>query len=126
MPNALFYSALRGVADGLAAIESLADTCCASLTAAAIRYLECAPDPTAIVISSSNKVEYAAMSRSLRDIDGIDWICKDQPSPRDCVTRTLNIDPERVRRSDRAEGESAFRDWFGGDLRIKVSEEAIG
>ena len=66
---------------------------------------------------------YAAMSRSLRDIDGIDWIRKNKPLPRDCVTRTLNIDPERVRRSDRAEGESAL---FGGDLRIKVSEDAIG
>ncbi len=45
---------------------------------------------------------------------------------RDCVTRTLNIDPERVRRSGRAEGESAFQDRFGADLRIKVSEDAIG
>ena len=123
MPNTLFYAALRGVADGLAAVESLADTCCASLTATAIRYTECAPEPTAIVISSGNKVDYAAMSRSLRDIDGIDWIRKNEPLPRDCVTRTLNIDPERVRRSDRAEGESAL---FGGDLRIKVSEDAIG
>jgi Zn-dependent peptidase ImmA (M78 family) len=126
MPNALFYAALRGVADGLAAIESLADTCCASLTATAIRYTECTPDPTAIVISSHNKVEYAAMSRSLRDIDGIDWIHKNQPLPHDCVTRTLNGDPERVRRSERVERDSAFQDWFGGDLRIKVSEGAIG
>src|SRR5580658_8784922 len=43
MPNKLFYAALRGVADGLAAVESLADTCCASLTTTAIRYTECAP-----------------------------------------------------------------------------------
>jgi hypothetical protein len=114
------------VADGLAAVESLADTCCASLTATAIRYTECAPDPTAIVISSGNKVDYAAMSRSLRGIDGIDWIRKNQPLPRDCATRALNSDPERVRRSDRVESESAFQDWFGGDLRIKVSEDAMG
>jgi hypothetical protein len=126
MPNTLFYAALRGVADGLAAVESLADTCCASLTATAIRYTECAPDPTAIVISSGNKVDYAAMSRSLRGIDGIDWIRKNQPLPRDCATRALNSDPERVRRSDRVESESAFQDWFGGDLRIKVSEDAMG
>jgi Zn-dependent peptidase ImmA (M78 family) len=126
MPNTLFYAALRGVADGLAAVESLADTCCASLTATAIRYTECTPDPTAIVISSGNKVDYAAMSRSLRDIDGIDGIRRNQPLPRDCVTLTLNSDPERVRRSDRVEGESAVQDWFGGDLRIKFSEDAIG
>jgi hypothetical protein len=66
------------------------------------------------------------MSRSLRDIDGIDWIRKNQPLPRDCITRTLNSDPERVRRSERVEGESAVQDWFGGALRNKVSEEAIG
>ena len=71
MPNTLFYAALRGVADGLAAVESLADTCCTSLTATAIRYTECTPDPVAIVISSGNKVDYATMSRPLRDIDGI-------------------------------------------------------
>ena len=105
MPNMLFYAALRGVGDGLAAVESLADTCCTSLPATAIRYTECTPDLVAIVISSGNKVGYAAMSRSLRDINGIDWICKNQPLPRDCVTRALNSDPERVKRGDRAEGE---------------------
>ena len=126
MPNTLFYAALRGLADGLAAVESLADICCTSLTATAIRYTECAPEPTAIVISSGNKVDYAAMSRSLRDIDGIDWIRKNEPLPRDCVTRTLNSNPERVKRGDRVEGESDFQDWFGGALRIKVSEDAIG
>jgi hypothetical protein len=126
MPNALFYAALRGVADGLAAVESLADTCCTSLPATAIRYTECVPDPIAIVISSGNKVDYAAMSRSLRDIDGIDWIRKNQPLPRDCVTRTLNSDSERVKRGDRVDAEAAFQDWFGGSLRIKVSEDAVG
>ena len=126
MPNTLFYAALRGVGDGLAAVESLADTCCTSLPATAIRYTECTPDLVAIVISSGNKVDYAAMSRSLRDIDGIDWIRKNQPLPRDCVTRALNSDPERVKRGDRAEGESAFQDWFGGASRIEVSEDAIG
>ena len=126
MPNTLFYAALRGVADGLAAVESLADTCCTSLAATAIRYTECSPDPVAIVVSTGNSVDYGAMSRSLRDIDGIDWIRKNQPLPRDCVTRTLNSDPERVKRSDRIGGELAFQDWFGGALRIKVSEDAIG
>jgi hypothetical protein len=126
MPSTLFYAALRGLADGLAAVESLADICCTSLTATAIRYTECTSDPVAIIISSGTKVDYATMSRPLRDIDGIIWIRKNQPLPHDCVTRTLNSNPERVKRGDRVEGESDFQDWFGGALRIKVSEDAIG
>ena len=114
-------SIARGAAD-----TGSGPTCCTSLPATAIRYTECTPDLVAIVISSGNKVDYAAMSRSLRDIDGIDWIRKNQPLPRDCVTRALNSDPERVKRGDRAEGKSAFQDWFGGASRIKVSEDAIG
>ena len=126
MPNALFYAALRGVGDGLAAVESLAATCCASLPATAIRYTECVSEPVAIVVSSSNNIDYCAMSRALRDVDGIDWIRRGQPLPQTCTTRELNRNLEGVRRGERVEGASAFQDWFGGNLRREVSEDAKG
>jgi hypothetical protein len=126
MPDALFYAALRGLGDGLAAVESLATTCCASLPATAIRYTECVAEPVAIVISTGNDVDYCAMSRALRDVDDIDWIRKGQQLPRYCATRRLNGSPERVRRGERVEGASDFQDWFGGNLRSDVSEDAIG
>jgi hypothetical protein len=126
MPNMLFCAALRDAGSGLAAVESLATTFCASLPATAIRYSECTPDPIAIVVSTGNTIDYCAMSRVLRDGDGIDWIRKGQPLPRVSVTRTFSADPQRVRRAERAEGDSAFQDWFGGTLRIAVSEDVIG
>jgi len=126
MPNSLFYAALRSVGDGLAAVESLATTCCASLPATAIRYTECVSEPVAIVISTGNSVDYCAMSRALRDLDDINWIRKGQSLPRNCATRQLSGNPERIRRAERVEGASAFQDWFGGNLRSEVSEDAIG
>jgi len=66
------------------------------------------------------------MSKTLRECDGIDWIRKKQALPLGCATRSFNVDPERVRRSDRLESESAFQEWFGGNLRITVTEDVVG
>jgi hypothetical protein len=96
------------------------------LPATAIRYTECVSEPVAIVVSTGNSVDYCAMSRALRDMDGIDWIRRGQPLPQNCATRQLSGNPERVRRGERTEGPSAFQDWFGRNLRSEVSEDAIG
>lgn len=126
MPNALFSAALRRAGEGLEAVESLAATCDTSLPATGIRYAECTHEPVAVIVSSGNSVDYCAMSNALREIDGIDWIRRNQPLPRDCVTRGFNSDPARVRRSERAEGTSPFQNWFGGAHRIAVTEEVLG
>lgn len=126
MPNALFSAALRRAGEGLEAVESLAGKCDTSLPATAIRYAECTREPVAVIVSSGNKIEYCAMSSALKEVDGIDWLRRNQPLPHDCITRELNGDPARVRRSDRTNGESAFQDWFGGTHRIAVTEEAVG
>jgi hypothetical protein len=126
MPNRLFVGALREVGEGLNAVQNLAGICCTSLPATAIRYTECVPDPVAIIVSTGGSVEYCAMSHPLRDVDGIDWIRKGQPLPRDSVTRQFNAKPDRVRGRERVNGEAAFQDWFGGSLRIQIAEEVIG
>jgi len=126
MPNALFSAALRHAGEGLVAVESLANTCETSLPATAIRYTECTREPVAIVISTGNSIDFCFMSSALREIEGIDWIRKNQPLPRNCVTQEFNSDPARGRRSERIAGEAAFQDWFGGGNRITVIEEVRG
>jgi hypothetical protein len=126
MPNALFFAALRRVGEGVAAIESLAEACITSLPATAIRYAECAGDPVAIIVSTGNSVDFCVMSPALRECRDIDWIRKGQPLPMSSATRAFNADQGRVRRSERIEEESAFREWFGGSLRITITEDVAG
>lgn len=126
MPNALFSAALRRAGEGLSAVESLAKTCVTSLPATAIRYVECTHEPVAIVVSTGTSVDFCMMSKALRECDGIDWIRKKQALPMGCTTRTFNSDPDKIRRAERVEGESLFQEWFGGNLRITVTEDVIG
>jgi hypothetical protein len=126
MPNALFFAALRRAGEGLSAVESLAGTCLTSLPATAIRYAECAREPVAIIVSTGNSVDFCVMSKALEECDGIDWIRKNQALPLGCATRGFNGEPARVRRAERLESESAFQEWFGGDMRVTVKEDVLG
>ncbi|WP_419617892.1 ImmA/IrrE family metallo-endopeptidase [Thiolapillus sp.] len=66
MPNYLFDPALEQAGDGLDAIKSLKECCGTSLTATAIRYAQRTPEPTAIIVSIGDKVDYCFMSDELR------------------------------------------------------------
>jgi len=126
MPEALFLSALRRAGEGLEAVERLAGVCETSLPATGIRYVECTREPVAVIVSTGNSIDFCAMSGPLKEINGIDWIRRNQPLPRNCITRTFNGDSVRVRRGERDDGKSAFQDWFGGEHRITVTEEVRG
>jgi Zn-dependent peptidase ImmA (M78 family) len=126
MPHALFSAALRRAGEGPEAVESLATTCVTSLPATAIRYAECTREPVAIIVSTGNSIDFCCMSAALKEADGIDWIRRNQPVPCSSVTHAFNRDPERVRRAERAAGESGLQDWCGGNLRRTVSEDVIG
>jgi hypothetical protein len=126
MPNALFSAALRHVGEGLAAIESLAETCQTSLPATAIRYAECSREAVAIIISTGNSIDFCVMSKALRECEGIDWIRKKQALPPSSATKRFNSDAARVRRAERMQDNGAFQDWFGGDHRLTIAEDVIG
>lgn len=127
MPRPLFTDAMRRAGDGLVAIQTLADLCQTSLTATAIRYIQCSPrDPMAIVLSTGNQINYCFMTDALKVVDGLNWIRKRELLPEDTVTFTFNRDASRVRRADRADGTSSLQDWFGGRHNIEITEEVIG
>ncbi|MES2326282.1 MAG: ImmA/IrrE family metallo-endopeptidase [Pseudomonadota bacterium] len=125
MPTRLVRAILNEVGDGLSAVEAIAGECETSLEAAAIRFTHLCPDPAAVVRSQGETIEYAFMSNSLRDFDGLEWIRKGTPLP-DSATREFNRDDANIRFGRRTEGSSTVEDWFGGPYRQKVLEEVAG
>ena len=126
MPRLLFMEAIRTSGEGLAAIEKLANLCRTSLTATGVRYVQCSRDTLAIVLSTSNQINYCFMSNALREVKDLNWIRKGTLLPRDTTTFAFNQDVECVRQADRTGGTSDLQDWFGGDRSIPITEEVAG
>lgn len=126
MPRHLFFPALKGAGQGLAAVENLATLCRTSLHSTAIRYAQCTRDFVAIVVSVGNRIDHCFMSEALKTVDGIDWIRKREALPRNTQTFAFNQNAENVRRAVRTDGTSNLQDWFGGRHSIEISEDVIG
>ena len=117
---------LRRLGDGLQAVEALAGLCIVSLTAAALRYVERASVPVALVVSIGPRIDYCFMSKALQDFAGLAWPRKGQVLPAGTATDCFNADPANVRLARRTEGETELRDWFGGRRSIQATEEVMG
>lgn len=126
MPSHLFTPALRRAGVGLKAIETMVETCNTSILATAIRVTECTSHPMAIVVSTANKIDYCFMSAAFKEIDGITWIRKYEPVPRNAPTFEFNLDPQKVQRGARVQGASDLQDWFSSERSIAVAEDVIG
>lgn len=126
MPTRLVSPILKKAVDGLKAVEAIANECETSLEAAAVRYAQLCPDPVAVVRSQGTTIDYAFMSSSLQDFDGLDWIRRDSALPPNCKTREFNVEDTNISRGRRAEGVGALQDWFGGPHRQKILEEVAG
>lgn len=125
MPNKLFVSAARRAGNGLKAIKSLAEKCITSLEATAIRYIQTTNQPMAVIRSDGNIIDYVIMSRSLKDFPGLEWISKETPLPRYCIT--YQFSGQRSEEINKLEdsGSSEFQDWFDGPHQQEVFEEVI-
>jgi len=126
MPRHLFAPAIARVGQGFAAVESLANLCKTSLHATAIRYAQCSPDPTAIIVSMGDRIAHCFMSDELKTLDGIDWLRKHEAVPRGTATYAFNQDASNVGKGKRTDGTSNLQDWFGGNYDIEVTEDVIG
>ena len=126
MPNNLFTREMRLFGDGLQAIETLAERCTASLPAVAIRYVQKAEVPVAMVVSTGPRVDYCFMSGPLRDFEHLEWLRKGQSLPAGSETDEFNSDPGNIRTAQRAAAEVDLRLWFGGQREIPGTEEIVG
>ena len=125
MPARPFKDAMTTAGDGLGAIEILAETARTSLEATAIRFVELADEPVAVVRSTGDRIEYCTMSSPLKDFPEIDWIRRGMPLPSDTTTAAFNANRAQHEDGGRDEGTSCFQDWFNGSYRQEIVEEII-
>lgn len=126
MPDSLISKELRRLGDGMEAVEGLAAACCTSLTASALRYVQKASVPVAMVMSAGDYIEYLFMSKTLQDFNDLTWPRKGEPLPAGVKTEQFNRDEANVRIARRAEADTDLREWFGGRRPIPALEEIIG
>jgi hypothetical protein len=126
MPRALFTRALRSAGDGIAAIDSMARNCGTSLVATAIRVAELTEDAIAVVVTNQDEIEFAAMSKSFRDLK-VTWLKRGDPVPRRSLTSRFNGDPGRILHADREEGSTDLEAWFDVQGRnADLLEQVVG
>jgi len=126
MPGYLFKEALRYEDEGLEAIEALADKCKTSITATAIRYANLTTMPAAVIMSTGGRVDWAFLSKELRDFPDIAWPRKGEPLPLGVPTANFVRSEENIRLARRVREEVELRDWLGGRAGITANEEVLG
>ena len=126
MPSALFVKEMRSVGDGMQAVLTLAERCITSLPAAAIRYVEKAKVPIAMIVSTGPRINYCFMSGPLKDFRRLDWPRKGHPLPEGSETEEFNSELQNVRARRQAEAEVDLRLWFGGEREVPGREEILG
>lgn len=126
MPSHLFAKEMGKYADGLAAIEKLAETCNTSLTASAIRCARLTDTAVAIVMSVGPSVEYCFASKTIRRLKGYQHLKKGAPLPHDSLTRQFNVTASNVEHAKRDEDQTDLMDWFHTDDEIEATEEVLG
>ena len=126
MPSHLFRPIASRYESGLQAIEKIAQHCCTSLTATAIRYAELTDAPVAVIMSTDQQVDFCRMSESLKSMGRFDWIRKSSPLPSNTATFRFNSDPDRILYADRETADIDIVQWLGGDRSVSAIEEVIG
>jgi len=126
MPDHLFVPQLQRVGEGLDAVTALAEKCCTSLEATAIRYAQQTEIPAAVVRSTGQEIDYCFMSDALKEVGGLEWIRKGSQVPRGTATERFNADLVNVRSAKRVDDTVILKDWFGGEWDVEFDEEVQG
>jgi hypothetical protein len=126
MPKLLFKAACTDAGQGLAAVESLSEICGTSLTATAIRYASFCDDPVAVVCSMGQKVQFAFLSKPLKDRRDLTWIRKGAGLPMGTPTAAFNKDTQNVLTAKRVSSSSTLDTWFDGGGDVELTEEVVG
>lgn len=126
MPDPMFRNALLRADDGLAGIEYLASLCRTSLNATAIRYIDKATIPAAVIVSKGTQIEYCLMSAALKEFPDLRWLKKGFNLPKCSLTQKFNDTADNVRNAARDENSADLQDWFGGKRSLEVLEQVIG
>lgn len=126
MPDSLVKSALRRLGEGLEGIEALKEKCLTSMTATAITYARKTSVPAAIVVSTNGRIDYAFLSESMKEFDGLSWPKKGEPLPTGTVSAALAVSASDVQAGKRTSADVDLRTWLAGRRAIDATEEVVG
>jgi hypothetical protein len=126
MPETLFKGACAGIKPGLKTVERLAESCGTSLTATAIRYALLSDEPITIICSKGDRVQFAFMSKALKERRGLTWIKKNMVLPEGTATAEFNKDASNVAQARRETSSSTMDAWFDCGGTLEVGEEIVG
>jgi len=112
MPETLFVPAMRKVGPGLAGVKALSEICKTSLTATAIRYGKLGEDPVVVIVSSDQKIEYAFICATLKQIPGVTFLRNGDPLPDGSATARFNRDRKKVERAAEIQSSISLTEWF--------------
>ena len=125
MPSSLISGVIDRTTDGMRAIEAIRHEACASLTAAAIRYVGLTDAVAAIVMSRDGQVDYCFMSDAMRSRKGTTWPRKGSPIPAGTATDALHRNSEDQRVGAHDEADVDIMEWFGGQVSLAAREEVV-
>jgi hypothetical protein len=108
------------------AIEALAELCCTSLTATAIRYADLTNDAVAVILSTGSQIDYCGLSDQMKSLKQLDWLRKGSPIPSNTATAAFNAKPDRVANAERVQRDIDILDWLGGINSVRANEAVIG
>ena len=126
MPSNLFKAEAGKHADGLTAIENVAERCKTSLTASAIRYAELSDAAVSVVVSTGKSVDYCFASAAMRGISGYKHPIKGSLLPPDSLTYSFNQDQKNITDALRSDDAADLIAWFRSDDEFDASEEVVG
>lgn len=109
---------------GLGAVRALALDAETSLTASAIRIVECSDEPIAMVMSRRGEIAYVFMSGAFKRLRPRRWLRKGEPLP-EGATRRFALDPDWVAAGEERCVQTRMEHWFGSGDRV-LDEEIVG
>lgn len=125
MPEALVRDVVSQEQEGLAAVKAVQRQAQASLTAAAIRYVNLTEIAAAVIVSGNSTVEYCFMSEAMKASKPEEWPRKGTRVPPGTATRLLESLPREQRRYAQSD-EIDITEWLGGNRSMQAHEEAVG
>lgn len=126
MPGFLFKQEMRNLNDDLEAVEKLSTLCNTSLESTAIRYVQKASAPMAVIRSCGSVIDYCFMSKDMEDFEDFKWPRKGSYLSSQTATASFNENEENIRKAKRFETEANLQDWFSGDRQVSGKEEVVG
>ena len=126
LPDRLVKSAIRRLGEGLEGIEALKEKALTSMTATAIAYARKTSVPAAIVMSTNGRIDYAFLSASMQEFEGLIWPRKGTVLPVGTASASLASSRADVLAGKRGGDDIDLRTWLGGRRTIPATEEVIG